>query len=192
MRDGILRHRRWTRREYERLIALGLLPEGEPVELLGGALVLGEAQSPLHYTAVRTVAAALRVAFGPGWDVRERAPIALDDDSAPEPDVAVVGGEPLDYRDAHPSRPALIAEIALSTLATDRHVKGGLYARAGIAEYWLVNLPDRRLEVHREPGPDARAPYGASYGLTLTLGAPDHVRPRAAPAATLLVADLLL
>jgi Uma2 family endonuclease len=74
--------------------------------------------------------------------VRPQLPIALAEDSEPEPDVCVVRGDPRDYREAHPERPVLIVEVSLSRLGFDREHKGGLYARAGITDYWMVNLAD--------------------------------------------------
>ncbi len=99
--------------------------------------------------------------------------MALDDESEPEPDISVVAGDPRDYRDAHPQRPALVVEVALSRLSFDREHKGSLYARAGIADYWIVNLPDRRVEVYRDPVPDAGAVFGWRYGRS---GAPPPMR----------------
>ncbi len=82
-----LRTRRWTREEYDRLIEVGIFRPGDLVELLAGKLIVSEPQGSLHYTAVCLVEEALRAAFGPGWLVRSRGPVALDDES--EPDVAV-------------------------------------------------------------------------------------------------------
>ena len=118
-------------------------------------------------------------------------PVALDEESEPEPDVSVVPGEPRDYRDAHPARPALIVEVALSRLRFDRDHKGSLYARAGIADYWIVNIPDRRVEVYREPIPDGTEPFGWRYGRSIALGPDERVAPLAALQASILVADLL-
>src|SRR5438093_13639595 len=89
--------RRWTRREYERLIGHGCLDEDEPIELLGGLLLVKEPQSSPHRTAVLLVAKALERAFGEGWFVQTQSPIALGDRSEPEPDVSVVRGSPRDY-----------------------------------------------------------------------------------------------
>jgi Uma2 family endonuclease len=83
------RLRRWTRAEYERLIDAGVFQPGEPLELLGGELMVGEPQGSAHYTAIGLVEDALRAALGPGWLVRSQGPIALTHDSEPEPDVAV-------------------------------------------------------------------------------------------------------
>src|SRR5216684_5213006 len=129
MATPIVRTRRWSRVEYERLVDLGLFKPGEQLELLAGLLVVREPQNAPHATAVRAAQEALRRAFGPGWDVRSQLPVALDDDSEPEPDVAVVPGDPRDYRHAHPTRPVLVVEVALSRLGFDREHKGSLYAR---------------------------------------------------------------
>ena len=118
-------------------------------------------------------------------------PVALDDESEPEPDVCVVPGDPRDYRDAHPAQPVLIVEVALSRLRFDREDKGSLYARAQIADYWIVNIPARRLEVYRQPVPDDAAVFGWRYGQALTLGAEARVSPLAVRAAAINVADLL-
>jgi Uma2 family endonuclease len=115
----------------------------------------------------------------------------LDEESEPEPDICVVPGDPRDYRDAHPERPVLIVEVSLSRLGFDRERKGSLYARAGIADYWIVNIPDRRVEVYREPVPDGAAPFGWRYGRAVTLGLAERVSPLAAPAAAITVGDLL-
>jgi Uma2 family endonuclease len=183
--------RYWTRAEYDRLIEIGFFDEDEPIELLAGQLVVREPQYTPHATGVRLADEALRRVFGAGWDVRAGLPVALDDESEPEPDVCVVPGGPRTYRDAHPARPVLIVEIALSSLAVDRRIKGSLYARAGIADYWIVNLPERQLEVYRKPVADAEATHGWRYAAIQILGAEATVSALAAPAAVIAVADLL-
>src|SRR5207253_5719087 len=116
---------------------------GEPVELVGGQLIVAEPQGPYHASAITAADYALRAALPPGWIVRIQMPVSLDDESEPEPDVVVVRGRPGDYRESHPVRPVLAAEVAESSLAFDRGQKGGLYARARIEDYWIVNLVDR-------------------------------------------------
>ena len=182
---------RWTRVEYDRLIEAGVFPAGDPIELLGGQLVVAEPQGSAHFTAIQLAEDALRAAFGPGWQVRAQGPIALDEESEPEPDVAVVPGTPRDYRDAHPARPVLVVEVAESSLATDREHKGSLYARAGIGDYWIVNLVDRVLEVYREPAPESAAPFGWRYRSVTPLGPEASAEPLAAHGARIPVADLL-
>ena len=187
-----LRTKHWTRVEYERLIDLGAFRPGERLELVGGALVVREPQSGPHATAVGLVEDTLRQVFGAGWTVRTQGPIALDEDSELEPDIAVVPGSRRDYSRGHPSHPVLLVEVADSSLEFDRREKAGLYARAGIAYYWIVNLVDNVLEVYRDPVADPGRPYGWRYGSTLTLRAGDLVAPLAAPATPVAAADLLL
>lgn len=182
--------RRWTRCEYNRLIALGVLNEDDPIELLAGHLVVAEPQNTPHAIAIELAAEALRTAFGPGWRMRVQLPLALDPRSAPEPDVAVVAGSPRDAATDHPSRPALVVEIAESTLALDRGLKLRLYARAGVPEYWIVNLVDRELEVHREPSAGAPG-RRSSYRSVTRLASADTVTPLACPHRAISVAELL-
>lgn len=183
--------RPWTRVEYERLIGLGILDEDEPIELLGGQMVVREPQAGPHATAVQLVDAALRRVFRGGWSVRQQLPIALDHESEPEPDVCVVRGRPRDYRTAHPTAPVLVVEVAQESLIRDREQKGSLYARAGVADYWIVNLRDLMLEVHREPIRAPRAPYRWRYARVEPLEPTAVVTPLAAPRARIRVARLL-
>jgi len=186
-----LRAHRWTRVEYERLIDAGVFRPGEPVELVGGMLVVAEPQGSAHFTAIRLVEEALRAAFGTGWDVRVQGPIALDHESEPEPDVAVVPGNARDYREAHPAGAVLVVEVAESSLATDQEDKGSLYARARIADYWIVNLVARVVEVRRAPVLDPAAPFGWRYGSVTAIGPGGSVVPLAAHGVRVPVADLL-
>jgi Uma2 family endonuclease len=188
--EGI-RTRRWTRGEYDRLIEIGVFQAGDPVELLGGELIVSEPQDEPHYTAIGLVEDALRAALGPGWLVRSQGPIALDDESEPEPDVAVVPGARRDYGREHPARPLLVVEVAQSSLRLDRLHKGSLYARAGVADYWILNLVDRVLEVYRGPMADPAASFGWRYATTERFGPDGTVSPLAAPAVRMIVSDLL-
>ena len=186
-----VQERKWTRLEYERLVEAEILGPEDRVELLGGAMICKEPQYSPHATAMLLVERELTAAFGPGWVVRPQMPVGLDDESMPEPDVCVVPGDPRDYRDAHPTRPVLVVEVALSRLGFDRDRKGSLYARAGLADYWIVNLPDRRLEIYRGPLPDGAAPFGWRYGTAQALGPEARVSPLAKPDASVSVSDLL-
>jgi Uma2 family endonuclease len=176
-----VRTRRWTRKEYERLVELGVIRDDEPLELIGGPLIGAEPKGSPHAAAVELTADAMRAAFGRGWAVRAQNPIALDDESEPEPDVLVVPGGQRDYRDAHPSSAALVVEVSETTLAFDRRHKGSLYARAGVADYWIVNLVDQRLEVHRKPITDSSAEFGWRYADVTTLSLDASVSPLARP-----------
>jgi len=191
MKQAPFTSRRWRRVEYERLIDLGAFDEDEPLELIGGQLIVAEPKGSEHATAVEMAGDALRAALPAGWIVRGQNPINLDDESAPEPDLAVVRGSRADYRHAHPARPALIIEVAESSLAFDRIEKGSLYARAGIVDYWIVNLVDRVVEVYRDPGADVTAPYGWRYLSVERFTPPSSVAPIGVPATPIPVAALL-
>src|SRR5262245_16619126 len=87
---GTIRTKRWCRVEYERLIDLGIFRGDDRLELLGGNLLVREPQSDRHALAIELCHDALRAAFGAGWRIRVQLPVALDDESEPEPDVSVI------------------------------------------------------------------------------------------------------
>ncbi len=182
--------RRWKRVEYDRLVDLGVF-QYDAVELVGGQVVVAEPQGSRHATAVGAADDALRAVLPPGLFVRAQMPVALDDESAPEPDLALVPGARADYSASHPVRPALVLEVAEASLEFDRGHKGSLYARAGIQDYWIVNLIDRVLEVYRDPAPDPAAFYGWRYRSVETLVPPATAVPLALPFARIAVASLL-
>jgi Uma2 family endonuclease len=181
--------RRLTREEYDRLVTSGFFHPEERLELIEGELVQMTPQGSGHATAISLLENAIRSVFGTGFTVRVQMPLALLPDSEPEPDVAVVVGSPRDYRDAHPDTAVLVVEVADATLDYDRGRKAGLYARANIPEFWIVNLSDRRIEVHRDPGAEAggRARYRSHRLLSVT----DSVSPLARPSISIRVSDLL-
>ena len=188
--DG-LEERRFTRLEYERMIDCGIFVPGERVELIAGALLIAEPQGSRHAASIGLVANALRGVLGAGWYVMVQVPLALDDDSEPEPDIAVVPGSPRDYRDGHPSRPALVVEVAEESLRGDRGGKGSLYARGGVADYWIVDVIGAALEVYRRPRRAPDAPLGWAYADRRRLQGGDTISPLAVPGAIVAVADLL-
>jgi Uma2 family endonuclease len=173
------------------MVERGLLDSDDKVELLDGLLVAKEPQSALHSAVVMAGHRVLQRVFGPRYHVRIGSPVALDDMSAPEPDLAVVPGGPWDYRNAHPTKPVLMVEVALTSRAKDRLWKGGLYARAGLADYWVVNLVDEVLEVYRRPKKAPSHRYGWKYGGVQLLKRGATVSPLAAPRRRVRVADLL-
>ena len=186
-----LRMRRWRRTEYEKLVEVGVFAFDERLELLDGLLVVREPQGSRHAAALGLAHDALRRAFGRNHWVRVQSPVALDETSEPEPDLSVVRGNPRRYREAHPSAPLLVLEIADTSLAIDRHRKGSLYARRGIADYWILNLLDGVLEIHRQPVRAAGARYGWKYRTVRLLKRGAVITPLAAPSARIRVADLL-
>jgi Uma2 family endonuclease len=189
MTQAPLTLRRWRRIEYERLVDLGVFA-GDPIELIGGQLIVAEPQGAYHASSINTADYALRAVMPPGWIVRTQAPVSLDDESEPEPDLVVVPGRPADYRQSHPARPALAIEVAESSLDFDRRHKGSLYARAGIQDYWIVNLIDRVLEVYRDPQPSADTTYGWAYGSVEVLLPAATAVPLGIPGVRIVVADM--
>ena len=149
--------RRFTREEYYRLAEIGFF-QGERVELIEGEIVKMSPISPLHGEVLTLLAERLWQLFGEGYRVRVQLPLSLGD-SEPEPDIAVVPGKAGDYVHAHPTTALLVVEVAQTSLEYDREVKAPLYARAGIPEYWIVNLDGQCIEVYRDP-----APIGEGFG----------------------------
>lgn len=147
--------RRFTHEEYHRLGELGFF-RGERVELIEGDIVRMSPISPLHATCVHRIFLWLSRVFDEAY-VRMQQPLVIGD-SEPEPDIAVVPGKPGDYREAHPTTAILVVEVAQTSAEYDREVKAALYARAGIPEYWIVNLDEGYIEVYRDP-----APMGEGY-----------------------------
>ena len=134
--------------EYDQLVALGAFQD-ERIELLEGALV---AMSPIgapHNGAVQKLNRLLVLALEGRAAVRCQSSFAALEFSEPEPDFAVV--PPGDYDLDHPSEAYLIIEVSESSLAMDRGKKLRLYASCAVPEYWVVNLPERCIEVYTGP-----------------------------------------
>lgn len=142
---------RWTRKQYERLVGLGAFDPDQRVELIEGEIVDMAPQKPPHAVALSLLHDALRQAYEKTFVIRAQAPLSLDKRSAPEPDIAVVLGNPRDFLNSHPQMALLVVEIAETTLAYDRSTKLALYARNQISEYWILNLIENTLEVYRAP-----------------------------------------
>jgi Uma2 family endonuclease len=153
--------RRFTVDEYHRLLQVGILEEGDPVELLDGFLVLKTRASPPQNVSLGLLEDLLNELLPAGWFRRGRSAVTTAD-SEPEPGLAVVRGQRRDYGKRHPGPQdlALVIEVSDTSLARDRNVKATLYARASIPVYWIVNLIDHRVEVHTDPsGPDPQPTY---------------------------------
>jgi Uma2 family endonuclease len=153
--------RRFTVDEYHRMIQNGIISAEERCELLDGWIVPKMTRSPLHDLALGLAEDEIERHLPQGWFRRGQSAVTTTE-SEPEPDLAVVRGRRRDYQTQHPGPAAigLIVEIADSSLAQDRTVKGALYARAGIPIYWIVNLVDRIVEVYTDPtGPDPLPAY---------------------------------
>jgi Uma2 family endonuclease len=158
------------RSEYDQMVELGLF-NNERVELIGGVLVKMSPQHAPHSSTVQMLYELLMAHVQGRYTLRIQFPLALSDDSEPEPDLAIV---PLGrYRSAHPSTAVLVIEVSDSSLKTDR-TKAAVYAAAGIGEYWIVNLGARAVEVYT-------VPRGERYTEVRTVGAGETLRPAALP-----------
>ena len=177
---------RWTVDEYEKMIRHGILTENHNVELIRGEIVHKMPKGDQHTSCLKRLTQHFYEMAGNLATMSVQDPILLTD-SEPEPDFAVLVRRADFYASGKP-RPAdiyLVVEVADTSLDYDREVKGPLYAENGIAEYWIVNLVDRCLEVHRQPQP------GGTYADVRTVRAGDSVTLALLPTVTVLVADLI-
>ena len=146
-----------TADEVLRMVEAGILADDGRVELLHGALTEKPVKSPAHEAAKSRLLAWL----GPAWGRREylvrvESPFVVRDRlSLPEPDIAVV--EPGEYLTRHPDRALLVVEVAHSSLSVDTKLKSALYAAAGVPEYWVVDIAQKRVEVFTDPSAERYA-----------------------------------
>jgi Uma2 family endonuclease len=145
--------------------------------------------NPPHAIALELLTDVMRATFGAGWRVRVQLPLVFGLEIDPFPDVAVLSGTPRGTT-THPTIALLVIEVADTTLAYDTTTKAQLYATAGIADYWVLDLNARQLHVFRDPQPNAALGI-TSYQIHNTLDPTDTVSPLAAPHATVRIVDLL-
>lgn len=146
---------------------------------------------PSHASAVRRTEKACQRLFGDGFDVRCQLPLALGGRNEPLPDIAVVAGSAEDFDDEHPTTAVLVVEVPDSTLRYDRTTKASLYARAGIPEYWILDLVDRTLEVHRAPQVDRTQPLRYGYASVEIVPEDGSLSSLSSSNASVAVSDLL-
>lgn len=187
----VLKKHRWSHDEYLKAFELGWF-KNKRTELIEGEIVYMSAMNVSHFQGVVKCSEVLQLIFAKkGFFVSTQCPINVSEYSAPEPDVAVIAGQPEDYRDALPKTAALVIEISETSLSYDRTEKASLYAQANVPDYWIVNLKDRRLEIRRRPMKDETAIFGYSYGEVQILTERDSAVPLAKPESKIKVADLL-
>jgi Uma2 family endonuclease len=158
--------------QYHQMIQSGVLRSGEKVELLEGYLVEKVPRNPPHDGTLYVVQEAIRPFLSPAWVLRVQSAITLPD-SEPEPDLVIACGPPQQYFEHHPgpAEVALVIEVSDTTLEDDRVLMQRIYARARIPVYWIVNIPDRQLEVHTQP----RAGKNPTYRHRQVFTPPDSV-----------------
>jgi Uma2 family endonuclease len=143
--------------EYERMGCAGIFGNDARLELLEGEIYEMSPIGSPHAACVTILHQLLTLKFAGKLIVISQNPIRLDDFSEPQPDIALLRWREDFYKHGHPT-PAdvlLVIEVADSTVESDRSYKMPLYAKAGIAEAWLVNLPDEKIELYAEPADGA-------------------------------------
>lgn len=178
---------RFTVEEYYLMGETGILAPDARVELLDGEIIDMLPIGPFHSGVESRLLNLFVRAGGERWIVRSQNPVHLSARSEPQPDIALVKPRADYYQTAHPE-PAdvyLLVEVADSLVRFDREEKLPAYARAGIAEFWIVNLVNRIVESYREP-----SSIGV-YGVTSQTAAGENIAPHAFPDVLISVAELL-
>ena len=178
--------KRFTTQEYEQIAAAGVFAEDDRVELLEGEIVEMSPIGPQHSACVSRLNRLFQARVGASVIVRVQDPIRLSAYSAPQPDVALVQLRDDFYAGSHPEPEdvLLLVEVAESSLNYDRDLKLPLYARAGIAEVWLVTLLPQVIEVYSAPGE-------SDYAERREARRGGSVTARNVPGLVLTVADIL-
>jgi Uma2 family endonuclease len=170
--------------EYHRMIAAGILDEDERLELLEGVIVAMAPQSPAHAYCIQWLTRFLVRRLGDAYAVRPQLPLTLGERNEPEPDLTVVRADSAS-KDHHPGTAVLAIEVSGDSLRKDRRVKAAVYARFGIAEYWIVNVEARAVEVLSDPD----AGDGA-YRRTRVVTTSETLTSEALPELSFAVAEL--
>lgn len=175
--DGERLPRRWSRDEYERMVGAGVLGPEDKVELIDGEILVVSPEGPRHASTIDLARRALERVFPAAYFVRPGHPLAADDASLPEPDLLVVPGDPANYLDRHPGSEdaVLVVEVSNSSLPFDLDRKLRLYARAGVPEYWVIDLVNRCVHVHEDP-------LGDAFRRVTRIAPPGVLQPLRAPA----------
>ena len=166
--------RRFTRAEYYRMAEVGILGEDDRVELIRGEIVEMSPIGRRHRAFVNNLTQLLILRLAGRAIVSVQNPVALTDDTEPQPDLAVLRRRPVPYkeREAWAEDVLLLIEVADSSLAYDRSTKLRLYAEAGVPEYWVVDCAAETVEVYRTPGPEGYRDVSRAAGTaTLALDA---------------------
>jgi Uma2 family endonuclease len=187
--SGPPRNLLWTVPQFHYLGDLGCF-EGRRAWLINGVIVEEGPMNPPHRIALELTDSLMRSVFGSGWRVCVQMPLVLGQQTDPEPDIAIVPGSPRGTS-AHPTTAVLVIEVADTSLNHDTTTKAEVYATAGIADYWVLDVDGRRLFVFRDPASLPAGLGGAAYRTQLTLGPTDSVAPLSAPSSPVRVADLL-
>jgi len=149
----------FTVAQFEQMVANGILTKSDKVELLEGYVIRKMTVNAPHRVVVHRLLRWLQQAVGESRYCYAQSPVDLQT-SQPEPDLAICKGPESDYLDKHPqsNELLLIIEVSASSLRLDRNQMQRIYAQAGIPSYWIVNSPDRVIEIYTDPDPTASEP----------------------------------
>jgi Uma2 family endonuclease len=178
--------RRFTVQDYHRMVDAGILREDDRVELIRGQVVTMSPIGPPHAALVDRALRTMDRAVGDRAIVRVQGSVQLDEYSQPQPDIALLRPRADFYCSAHPLPPdiLLVVEVAQSSLGYDRGLKAGLYAEAGIEEYWVVDVTGRRLIAYSDA-------HNGEYRSVRVLTSEDVLTPKLLPGCSIAVASLL-
>jgi Uma2 family endonuclease len=182
------RVKRWTKREYNDLVDLGAF-QGQHVYLFRGELIEMPPMGAPHAQCLVKVSNWLYSTFRPQNVIRIQMPLDVLGESMPEPDAAIVTAE-ASVRLPHPDTAVFVIEVSDSSIDLDRD-KALEYAAAGIADYWIVDVKARQVEVYRQPVPDQSTPLGFCYSVRQVATGSEVLSPLAQPNSTIAVADML-
>lgn len=193
--SALFERRHFNCDEYVRMIEFGVIRPEEHVELIGGEVVrmaperfAMSPQGPVHSGVTRVVHDRLAQLFSASqFCISLHSPLQVSEIDLPEPDIAVLRGPCSEFIPSFPTSAALVVEVAVTSQTLDRGVKAAVYSRAGVPEYWVLDVPGRRLEAYQEPSPEG-------YRVVRFYTDRDTVRPAAVPASVpggIAVGDLL-
>jgi Uma2 family endonuclease len=180
---------RWTVESFAQIASTGVF-EGQRVELIDGEIRAMMPMGPLHLCSTTNLSYVLIDKLPRSLRVLVQMPITLSSSSQPEPDIAVVDASVIQNQQA-PTTAHLVIEVSDSTLRSDRSAKAALYASAQIAEYWIVDVNARTIEVLREPVPNTAEPLGWRYSSIRLLSEDAQAAPLCAPDVSFAVRELL-
>ncbi|MCP4697654.1 MAG: Uma2 family endonuclease [Gammaproteobacteria bacterium] len=176
----------FTIAHYQKMIETGIFDEDEHVELIEGELIVMMPIGPVHSSKIRRLIHLFSQAAGDSAMVDAQDPIVLDDYSEPEPDIALLRPRDDYYEEANPKADdvLLLVEVADTSLSYDKKIKIPLYARHGVPEVWLINVPDRQVEIYLNPSPKG-------YRKILLPEKHEHISPALLPDVSVKVSDIL-
>lgn len=175
-----------TVREYNLMAQVGILTNDEKVELINGQIITMSPQGSFHAAAIRRTDRLFGKIFKDNVIIQKQLPIIVNEISQPEPDIAIVKYDALDYDDRHPNATEvyLVIEIADTTLKTDLEIKRQLYASGNIPEYWVLDVKQRQLYIYRQAN-------NGDYETTMILTDQDSIEPLNFPDVEIKVSEML-